>query len=111
MQIQCILERKDGTHVTLGDTDYHFAPNTDGAHVATVENDEHIQRFLGIPEGYRIYRATTAAPSAPAGDVDGDGDVDAVDERATLIAQYETKFGKKPAANISVDTLKKKLAE
>lgn len=75
MDIECILKREGGTKVTIGKTDYHFAPQPDGAHVADVQDDEHVQRFLGIPEAYKIYRGekppaevkkTAAEPVLPA---------------------------------------------
>lgn len=57
MEIESKIKREGGTKVLMGKTNYHFAPNTDGAHVATVENEEHQDRFLSITEGYRLYRA------------------------------------------------------
>lgn len=56
MDIECKLKRDGGTKVPLGGNTYHFTPRSDGAHVADVTNDDHIDRFLGIPEGYRVYR-------------------------------------------------------
>lgn len=58
MDIESIIRRKDGTHVTLGNIEYHFRPDPayDGAHVAAVEDPDHIGRFLGIREGYRAAR-------------------------------------------------------
>lgn len=60
MQIECVLKRDGGTQVTLGAARYHFQPQADGAHVATVDDDAHIERFLALPEGYRIYRGAKA---------------------------------------------------
>lgn len=62
--IQCLLRRKNGTHVSFGNnnatkTTYHFKPinDTDDApHVCNVEVQEHADRFLAISEGYRLYR-------------------------------------------------------
>ena len=101
MKIECILKREGGSKVEIGGTEYHFAPQPDGAHVAEVSNNGHIQRFLSIPEGYRIY--------GEPGDQDGDGDDD--DERLALVAEYEAKFGKKPHHKASVDTIRKQLSE
>ena len=58
MDIESIIRRKDGTHVTIGNIEYHFRPDPahDGAHVAAVEDPDHIGRFLGIREGYRAAR-------------------------------------------------------
>ena len=55
MKIQCTIEREGGTHITLGTTHYHFTPGPDGAHVAELDDPEHIARLLAIPEGYRIH--------------------------------------------------------
>jgi hypothetical protein len=66
MQIECKLQRTGGTAVKLGSTNYHFTPLTDGAHVAEVTVEEHIARFLSIPEGYRLYSADGVAPEVPA---------------------------------------------
>lgn len=67
MKIECKLKREGGTHVDLGKTKYHFAPLADGAHVALVEDEAHQDRFLSIPEAYRLYRGELAAApiSAP----------------------------------------------
>jgi len=67
MQIECKLKREGGTTVTIGADTYHFAEQADGAHVADVAKDEHIDRLLSISEAYRVYRAgkpetTDAAP-------------------------------------------------
>lgn len=67
MDIESKIKREGGTHVKLGATNYHFAPLADGAHVATVEDEDHIDRFLSITEGYRLYRGENVAlaPSLP----------------------------------------------
>ncbi len=106
MKIECILKRPGGTHAEIGGITYHFAPNADGAHVADVADNDHIQRFLGIPEGYRIY-GTPAATQ----DLDKDGDIDERDERLALAAQYKEKFGKAPHHKLSLDAIRQKLAE
>ena len=62
MKLECILLRPGGTFVELGENTYHFAPQEDGRHVADVDIEAHIERFLSIPESYRIYR--TAADQA-----------------------------------------------
>jgi hypothetical protein len=56
VKIESKIKREGGTHVPMGATTYHFAPLADGAHVATVENEQHQDRFLSISEGFRVYR-------------------------------------------------------
>ena len=56
MKIECVLKRQNGTVAEIDGINYHFAPQVDGAHVAVIEEVAHIERFLAIPEGYRIYR-------------------------------------------------------
>ncbi|SEH89720.1 hypothetical protein [Paraburkholderia hospita] len=83
MKIECTLQRKGGTVVELGGKTYHFKPTDDDPrHVAEVENEAHIERFLSIREAYRLPRkpgaeaveetlepikstAPTPAPAAP----------------------------------------------
>lgn len=68
MQIECILKREGGTKADIDGIEYHFAPQPDGAHVAEVERDKHIRRFLEIiPVAYRQYGAPApaAAPIEP----------------------------------------------
>lgn len=55
-EIECKLIREGGSRIELGKTEYHFKPYTDGAHVAQVEDEEHVDIFLAIREGYRLYR-------------------------------------------------------
>jgi hypothetical protein len=106
MKIECILKRPGGTHAEIGGITYHFAPNSDGAHVADVTDNKHIQRFFGIPEGYRIYGEPAAKE-----DRDADGDIDAKDERLALSEQFKEKFGKAPHHKMSLDAIRQKLAE
>lgn len=116
MQIESIIRRKNGTRVTLGSTEYHFTPNAEGAHVADVENDAHIQRFLSVPEGFKIYRAAkvekqpeVVLPGTPATDVpEGIQPALTVDE---LKAAYEAKFGKKPHHKMSATKLREALSQ
>lgn len=58
MKIQCKLLREGGTRAEIGGIEYHFEPLADGAHVAEVTDVEHIDRFLAIPEGYKVYHGT-----------------------------------------------------
>lgn len=65
MKIQCILERKGGTITDIGGVEYHFEPLEDGAHVADVENEAHIDRFLSISESFRLYRGEGSPTGKP----------------------------------------------
>jgi hypothetical protein len=56
MKIECILKRLGGTKAEIGGIEYHFEPQTDGAHVADVTEKAHIARFLSMPEGYAVYQ-------------------------------------------------------
>ncbi len=61
MLIECILRRPGGTRVSLPDLDgsdveYHFIGDGNAPHVADVELEHHVERFLAIPEGYRLAR-------------------------------------------------------
>lgn len=62
--IECILKRKGGTVVNFGFHKnrlvvYHFKPldqtDPESPHVCNVENAEHYERFVNIPEAYREY--------------------------------------------------------
>lgn len=56
MKIECKLKRNGGTKVDLDGFEYHFKPLPDNKHVAIVDIDSHIERFLAISEAYCIYR-------------------------------------------------------
>lgn len=105
MDIECKLKRDGGSIIPLGDVTYHFAPREDGAHVATVEDEAHQERFLSITEAYRLYRGD--APSADAGD---DTPADTSEERAALAAEYKARFGKAPASRLSAAKIREALA-
>lgn len=64
MDIECKLKREGGTRAAIDKTEYHFAPRDDGAHVAFVADEAHADRFLAIPEAYKVYRGKAAAPVA-----------------------------------------------
>lgn len=66
MKIQCILERKGGSFIELGGLEYHFEPLEDGAHVAEVENEAHIDRLLSISESFRVYHGKGTPKGKPA---------------------------------------------
>lgn len=97
MLIECILRRTGGTHVDLGSAIYHFAPDEAGRHVADVTDDDHIDRLLAIPEGYRRARTITAVSStvssAPSVEEDAGADVSAAED---LAAEYTRLTGQKP---------------
>ena len=101
MKIESILKRPNGTVVTLGETDYHFKPEAGGAHVAHVEDNAHIQTFLGIPEGYRIADDDGPAPEPKSviKDVPGE-DLDALDKEA-LAVLFEAQLGVRPPSTLS----------
>lgn len=68
MRIECKIIRPGGSFVDIGGINYHFKPVSEAqqaAHVADVEDDEHIARFLAIPEGYRIYNPDRKAAVKP----------------------------------------------
>jgi hypothetical protein len=67
MRIESLIRRPGGTTVTLNDTDYRFVPSGDDPrHIADVEDPDHIDRLLAIPEGYRLARDGKASkPAAP----------------------------------------------
>lgn len=65
MKIECKLIRDGGTFVTLGGTNYHFAPTVTAGgvrHIAEVKDKEHIERLLSIPEAYRLYDEPVEPP-------------------------------------------------
>ena len=65
MKIQCVLERKGGSKVELGGLEYHFEELEDGAHVADVEKEEHIDRFLSISEAFKVYHGKGTPKGSP----------------------------------------------
>lgn len=65
MKIQCVLNREGGTKAEIDGIEYHFEPLADGAHVADVEREDHIDRFLGIPEGYKVYHGKEEPTGKP----------------------------------------------
>lgn len=65
MKIECILKREGGSVVDLGGIEYHFEPVEDGAHVADVADESHIDRFLSISEGYKVYHGKGTPKGEP----------------------------------------------
>jgi hypothetical protein len=65
MDIECRLRRPGGSKIEIGNTEYHFKPLSDGAHVAAVADEQHQDRLLGIPEAYKLYRGKATGAPAP----------------------------------------------
>lgn len=65
MKIQSILIREGGTITEIDGLQYHFEPLEDGAHVAEVSVEAHIDRFLAIPEGYKAYHGKLTPEGEP----------------------------------------------
>lgn len=63
--VECILIREGGTRDVMGGIEYHFAPQADGAHVCGIANPDHVDRYLSIPEAYRLYRGEAQPVAAP----------------------------------------------
>lgn len=57
--IRCKINRDHGTIATIGGHTYHFKPRPElgasTAHVAVVEQREHISRFLRVDEAYELF--------------------------------------------------------
>lgn len=57
--IRCKIDRDHGTVATIGGYTYHFKPRPElgasTAHVAVVEQREHISRFLRVAEAYELF--------------------------------------------------------
>lgn len=65
MKIQCVLIRAGGTKADLDGIEYHFEPLVDGAHVADVTIEKHIDRFLSIPEAFKVYHGSETPEGKP----------------------------------------------
>lgn len=65
MKIACLGLRKGGTKVDLDGLEYHFEHLEDGKHVAVVEDEAHIDRFLSISDHYKVYHGALT-PKNPA---------------------------------------------
>lgn len=87
--IESKLKRQGGTILPFGAITYHFLPYTDGAHVCEIANEEHIDRLLSIPEGYRVYRGT----GQPVAQVAGAASAPAVDPAPAPAAAPEILLG------------------
>lgn len=120
--IECKLIRQGGTFADIGGTEYHFAPQPDGAHVAQVADESHADRFLSI-DGYRLYRSQVkAAPvAAPAiepapevvtmlGSTEDAPTPPLSNDRDVLAAQYEELYGKPAHHKTSIHKLRELVA-
>lgn len=65
MKIACLGIRDGGTKVDIDGLEYHFQPLEDGAHVAEVEDEAHIDRFLSISDHYKVYHGKLEPVSKP----------------------------------------------
>lgn len=55
MLVRSLIERPEGTRVTVRGVAYHFKENNPGGpHIADVEDRHHLACFLSIPEGYEV---------------------------------------------------------
>lgn len=127
--VECKLIREGGTFDRIGTTDYHFAPQADGAHVAFIDNSEHADIYLSISEGYRLYRsalkpegviAATLPVATPAEDpaeamatmlaTEPETPADPVDERAELAKEYEALYGEAPHPRTGIKKLRELIA-
>lgn len=129
--IECKLLREGGSFVLLGTTEYHFAPQEDGAHVAFVKDEEHVDILLSIREAYRLYRGAAkaqaqveapAAPEAPAtiepapevvtmlGSTEDAPEPAPKDEREALADEYESLYGERPHARTGIKKLRELIA-
>lgn len=102
--VESKIIRQGGTRAEVGGTKYHFQPFTDGAHVCEIENEEHADAFLGIREGYRLYRGEGQPVSSQA------EDAGQADERAALVAQYTELYGTAPHPRAGIPKLREAIA-
>lgn len=65
MKIECLGQRPGGTKADIDGIEYHFAPLADGAHVAKVSEEAHIDRFLSISDHYKVYHGKEDVTEAP----------------------------------------------
>lgn len=90
MLIESIIQRAGGTRVPLGDDIYHFFTHikNDTRHVCEVQDEDHIQTFLAIKEGYRLVqqpkkpKSAAEAAAMEAADPNGAADKSAADAAA-----------------------------
>lgn len=89
MKIVCKIRREGGTKVKMpGGVEYHFKPDTDGEHIASVTDEKHIALFLRVSDAYMSKGEVTPEPE----------DTTVADDLAVAY----------PLADIEVGTLKNK---
>lgn len=104
--IECKLHRPGGSIIDMVTAQYNFVPYTDGAHVCEVDNDEHVDRFLSIPEGYCLYRGDGQPIDELVQTVEAASDTD----RAALVAEYTRIFGEAPHPRLGIKKLTEAIA-
>lgn len=127
MKIKSLIQRPGGTKVPMPngkgepDTEYHFAANDRGDHVAEVTNKAHIQRFLSIAEGYEPYdeeaviEAQGESEEANAlSELESRINLEGVEKYAKLTTEelrdeYQRRFGRLAPALTKHETLVRKL--
>jgi hypothetical protein len=105
MKIECTIKRHGGTKVTIGDTEYHFAPcENDERHIAEVGDEGHVEKFLAVPESFRVcedFESRTGFNAEKEYGVEAEPD-----ERESLAEKYKAKFGKNPHHKMSIEKLR-----
>lgn len=127
MIIQSKIERANGTSVDLFGKRYEFKPNGSGDHVCEVTDQQAIERFLAVTEGYCEYKAggkntkTNTAEAKPP--VDDELDDDEIELSVEPIKQsdemsedearqaYVEKFGKNPHHAMKLENIIKAVSE
>lgn len=135
MLIKCNIQRPKGTNVEFDGPAgprsiiYQFRPDADGDHVANVEDEDHIERLLAVPD--RVYSlkrspqkvaqqaATNAVETPPLKPVEQAKEASgaaqpsetAATEKDALVAEYASLFGQAPHPASKIETLRAKIAE
>lgn len=68
MILESLIKRAEGSFVTIGKDVYHFFTHIKGdpRHLCEVTDEDHIQTFLAIKEGYKIAKPLARATAAQA---------------------------------------------
>lgn len=108
--IECTIRRKGGSVVTLdgGTAKYHFKPNEKGQHVATVDNQGHVERLLSISGTYRLAEPAASVPPADAQVLQRDGGSDDAGGMDEVPPPAETSEPPKPRRRAAKKTAKPK---
>lgn len=83
MKVECKLKRDGGTKIDLDGVEYHFKPLKDGAHVAEVTDEAHLERLQQIPEAYKPYKGEAEFPVAKPGSETADEETSDGDDEPT----------------------------